>query len=247
MYQVGVRPSYATGFAQWPGMSEYPQLWEGLVASYAPFLGMTGNKVFDLSGNNNTLTLVNGTNWSAGKFGSVLQFDGTDDAAKNTVPIITGPPFTVVSWFKLDTVSAPDAQGQTVWAHATVDGAPDSDWWRLRIRDSDNLLQYGARVALGGAGNALSTNAVVANRWYQIVCVEVSAAERYLYVDSGNKTSDTTSIAPSNVANHFFQLGRNQADDQNEFDGAIGFTLFYNRSLSASEIAQLYHLMRRLA
>jgi len=222
-----------------PVLGSQPQighpLSRGLVGLWL-FNEGSGNKVFDLSGNGRSLTLQGDTYWTAGKFGPVLQYDGTDDYSIYAGPIISGPPFTVISYFRCDELPSASGDERCIWSHAD---ASANDWWRLRIDDADDKLEYGARQTPAGGVNATSAKAVIANKWHQATCVEVSSSERYVYLDAGSMGSNTTASVPT-AANHTFAIGINMRLVQDPFDGAIGLTMIYNRALSASEIALLY-------
>ena len=111
---LGVKPSYRTGFAQWRGVSEYPQLWNGLVGAWAPFLGATGGQVFDLSGNGNTGTFGNTPVWTPGKFPAIAFADADDDYINcgNPSSMQSMTQLSVVCWFN---VTSKDRFDALVW------------------------------------------------------------------------------------------------------------------------------------
>ena len=65
------------------GQSEYPHLWEDLLSSMAPCLGVQGSRLQDFSGRGNFGTLVSmdpPTDWLLREGRYSLDFDGLDDA-----------------------------------------------------------------------------------------------------------------------------------------------------------------------
>lgn len=62
--------------------SEYPELWDGCVGAWAPCLGPTRLKLYDLSGNSRHGTLKNmaqASDWPKSFGQHCLDFDGTND------------------------------------------------------------------------------------------------------------------------------------------------------------------------
>ena len=235
MYQVGVRPSYDTGFAQWPGMSEYPQLWEGLVAAYAPFLGMTGNKVFDLSGNGNTGTFsVGNPTWITGKFGSAIDFTGNDriytpsyiDAITQTTPFSFGFGFRADSEARNTFLFAQNRNGSDRFSFICTDNAS--------LRISMSFYNGAAYRSQKTADRSYD------GKWHFIFGVFDGINNPDIYFDGllDNSGAATGSIGSS-------ATGRLCIGYTN--DCPLDVISIYNRALSASEIALLYQLMMRMA
>ena len=70
----GIIPSYLQGFARNASESQNPGLWKGITNTYAPFLGRTGNQLFDWGGRKRN-GVINGATWVPGP---ALSFDGND-------------------------------------------------------------------------------------------------------------------------------------------------------------------------
>ena len=229
MYQVGVRPSYATGFAQWPGMSEYPQLWEGLVAAYAPFLGMTGSQVFDLSGWKNHGDLQ-GTapSWSAGKFGSAVLLPGTDECISlgNNVPGLSVSAGTVIVWFKS---TGDTGDYQMMFTHRTV-GTDDRIYLETRPDTGDFYIEF----AESGVSISSGVSTENDNLWHMGV-VTWNATQADGYLDGVHFGTDVDTI-PSVTGDVYFGQNRGLSAP---FAGLISLAQIYNRTLAASEVAQL--------
>ena len=226
MNLLGVKPSYATGFAQWPGMSEYPQLWTGLAGAWAPFLGGTGNKVFDLSGNGRHGTLVADTHWVPGKFGSALSFDGTDDSV--AIPIFNlTTNWTIIVWAKND----PAATDDTMFGN-DADGEnyfQPFDGTRARFENSV------------GANVNWTADTDFNGRWRQYTLIgHTTQAELYLDAISQGKQSITPSLEFCNIG-----TGHNVATV--DYFGIIANVMLYNRVLLSGEVALLYQIMKRYA
>ena len=105
------RPSYKSGYAHYSAESANPELWKGLRGAWFPSMGVTGGNLFDLSGQNNTGTLIDmapASDWVIGgnskSPGYVLDFDGST-ASRVEIPdsdalSITGE-LSVFAWVKI--------------------------------------------------------------------------------------------------------------------------------------------------
>ena len=237
----GVRPSYATGFAQWPGMSEYPHLWRGLVGAWCPPLGMTGSRLLDWSGKGIHGTLVGNTAWVPGKFGPCLSFDGTDDyvdvgANTNNLGISNDLNYTVAVTAKWPSYGAPGDQRPLVSSYFGVS-------YSLRIVEGADSAHGVVRLVHDDA--ILSSGVLVAGPWYYIVqTYRGSDHFAEIYIDGV--------LSNSGTVNDAFLLGTYPVfigyDNVVKFwNGLINDVMIFNRALSASEIQQLYHLQMRLA
>lgn len=151
---------------------------------------------------------------------------------------ITGPPFTVIAWFKCDVLPSATGDEYCIFSHTDKEAVPD--WWRCRIDSADDKLQYGAREgAYTATTEVKSTIAITAGKWHQMACVEVADNLRYVYLDAANRGTSTGSDPPLAPATHIFDIGYNEAGSQDPFLGQIGEVLVYNRALAQSEIAEL--------
>ena len=237
MYSVGVKPSYHTGFAQWPGMSEYPQLWKGLVGAWDMSLGVTGTKVFDLSGHNNTGILVADTHWVYDKFGSALDFDGTGDwlsfanTSTSLYQIDGNDNFTVVA------MVLARAAGAEVY-----NGIAGREWeteWLL----STGTLANSLGLYLDGATFIESAqNSLTLNEWTHVTAVYDGSAG-IIYKNGVLLTSGAASALTMADTNAFY-IGYNAVAPA-AWNGLIDYVLIYNRALSSSEIALLYQLRKK--
>ena len=239
---LGVKPSYRTGYARWPGESEYPQLWKGLVGAWAPFLGATGNKVFDLSGNGNTGT-ISGLVWESGKFGSTLNSDGsgnyidcgdmtqTEGASGLTVSVWTKIPGASVAAVEMLLGKRGEGGDRTFYLYAN-----DSEDVNFGVYNSDATLA--TAVYTDGLLN-------VANIWKHIVGV-YDGVNVYVYIDAVAGTSAAfTGVTDSSIAK--MAIGADNVFGQNDWIGSIGNVMIWNRGLLVSEIILLNQIMRRYA
>ena len=235
---LGVRPSYATGFAQWPGMSEYPQLWTGLVGAWDASLGATGGVLKDWSGNGNTGTYTGTPDWGAGFYGPQVRCD--DDQyitfANKATDYITDK-FTVV-WIGTPAQLTADLR-RFFAGQYQVDTASGYDWG-FYIQ-SDYTVSF--FTTTGGAVFSTTTSNLSVGVKSCIVGTYDGANLR-IYFDGIEQDSDAQT---GNVTSSYdFKLGHTWAEALTYADVKTDYLSIYNRTLSPSEIVLLYQLRKRL-
>jgi len=207
---------------------------KGLVGCW-PMNESRGNKVFDLSGNRNTVTITNAI-WKPCKFGSGLYFDGTGDyvaitPCPDSLKFNTGGNFTVVAWI------FPTEDAQNVICGNDLNTA--SGGWGFLQMTTGSLQLYVANDA-----EVSSTNKLTLNAWNQVVIVWQGAARTCSFYFNGtfDKTSVAFSYALGYTANRPFTIGIDSRDyTGQDYLGNIDNLMIFNRALSASEIARLYY------
>jgi len=200
------------------------------VAAYS-FNAGTGSTVADVSGNNNTGTLVGATWTSQGRFGNALAFNGASyvripDAA--TLDLTTGltleawvyPTVTPSSW---STVIMKEQPGEFVYV--LYAGSPDN---RPHLFFNLGTSSSSERGVAGPSGLPLNT-------WSHLAGTYDGTTLR-LYVNGALVGSQavTAQIATSNGA---LRIGGNTVWNE-YFRGQIDEVRMYNRPLSAAEIQQ---------
>ena len=196
----------------------------------------SGNKVFDLSGNGNNLTLdaTHTPVWTPGKFGSALSFDGDDDKIERASGLTTTTGITFVAWIYdrgagdgLRTVFASHLQSTSVGYHWLYRSADHWQW------------QYGD----GGATRTEATAIVLpTNEWHQIALTHDYPAQELRWYYDGRLIEIDPTLATVGLNNDYIRFGDYNATSS--WNGLIDIPLIYkDRILSASEIALLYRAM----
>ena len=194
----------------------------------------TGNKVFDLSLNGNHGTLTNmdpATDWIAGRDGSALDFDNTDDyIIISNSPTINPDYITIGAWVKTSATGVID--------QIFTKDMPALRVWQFRKLDTNviNFIPFNA----ASNGNELGTTNIADGNWHFVVGTWDGVTVR-VYVDGredGNGSALTGSLRTGQTNNAF--IGRSENIDPGYWDGQIDLAFLYNRALSASEVLQLY-------
>ena len=187
-----------------------------------------GNTWFDLSGNGNNGTLVNGVGYNSANGGSLV-FDGTNDRVtiSNTIPSLSN--FTIELFMQT----------------SLLDGSQDiffDQFFSLRFEINSNKyrihLGSGSRWAfITHVGNTtLSTNT-----WYHSVW-SWNGTTSALYLNGVSDGTMTYSAASSGTGD--ITLGQHTPDTSYNWNGRISNIRIYNRALTASEIQQNFNATR---
>ena len=181
----------------------------------------TGNTWYDLSGNNNHMTLVNGVGFSSVS-GGVMQTDGTND-------------YIVLSPFDQRFTN------HTVMAAARYSGATRarivssmSNNWLLGHWSNQNPVYY-AEGWIVGPGVPNNTN------WQITTGVENYSSDIWsMYINGSLSVSNSNGSQGPNGLCLGGWLGANECST-----AEISFLMFYNRLLTADEIKQNYNAIKK--
>lgn len=185
----------------------------------------TGGKVFDLSGNGNHGTFGAGTaapTWKAGRRGTGLDFDGTDDYV--SIPNFTLTfPATIIIWVNPDsgalstsrTLLSRDGDTSFLWYYVA------SPHFKIDIYD--------------GGSNVGTAGLLQEDEWQQIAITFDASGNGHHWYNGQQDLSFSTITEPTNPFE--LRIGEWSTYDWN---GAIGSFIIYNRMLSVVEMAWLY-------
>jgi len=187
-----------------------------------------GNNVSELSGNNNTGTLYAHTAWAAGKFGSCLSFDGTDDYFKATLNGTTLTTLTISFWVR-PTQTESSQKGIFQWATVLTSAVPFI--LVAREQNSTNIQFY-------VDDNYRLTTSIPNVAWSHI-SITLNSDNLWTFylngISAGTYQDDAIHLNQGNAL--YVYLGNGYAG---YFNGSIDTFLIYKCALSASEIQQLY-------
>ncbi len=189
---------------------------DGLVG-YWSFDEGSGNKVYDKSGNGNDGSLLpsgSGPIWTAGKSGSALQFDGTDDYVDTGGNLNIANDFTIAVWVYQ---SSPD--------HGTL---IDTD---MQFKVSTNGLLI-AQWYDGGWQVRTSSNSINYNSW-NYVLLTFDGTRIHFYINGELDTNTYTVSANTRSGSDI--IGRDGVSGSELFTGIIDKFSIYNRALTPDQ------------
>jgi hypothetical protein len=199
-----------------------------LVAAYS-FNENASTTAFDNSGNTNNGTLLNGTAWTAGKNGSAVNFDGTDDfiqiADSNSLDISGSGTFS--AWVKLGALNR--WHGVVSKGNANDDGRGHN--YAIEITNTNDIQCY---IGNGTAVNTVtSPTALPLNQFTHVACTWDGSSVK-LYINGVLNTSATQTITPAANTSPLY-LGQ-YGGNVDRMLGALDEVRIYNRALTATEI-----------
>jgi cysteine-rich repeat protein len=201
----------------------------GLVA-YWDFEEGNGTQVNDLSGNSNDGTLISGQ-WSDGKFGGALEFDGSSDYVKIPDDAATLHPaeLTFTAWFQVNQIG----DWGSILGH--------SGWPKLQVGPSGEISITDLPDSVGAAGSDLNSavGLIAAGSWYHAAFTYDSLNRMKLYLD-GVEVAQGLGIGPLNnwiTADWFIGISDTPAASASDFfNGTIDDVRIYNTALTGAQI-----------
>ena len=196
----------------------------------------TGTSWDDLTGNENNGTLVNGPSFLSNQNGGIFDFDGADDyVSLGNVFNYTSEPFSFGYWVNFDSFStnAP-GQGPIIFYKG---GYNTNGYYIQHSASTFSFItnQSGANQATSGTG--VNTIGV----WYYVVITRNGTSVR-TYVNGVDTTSTAGSHTNPASSSNNFTLARYATSIY--FNGKISNFVGYNRTLSATEVAQNFNAQR---
>jgi hypothetical protein len=196
---------------------------DGTEPSISELLAGAGSYIYDLSGNGNTGTLVNGVGYSTDNCGC-LTFDGVDDyiTLPNDIGYTTA--FSVFAWFKK--VGSPTGGYHIICGPSYLEISTSSGEARIGVQTST-----GRSVTNFGSG-------LTDGNWHQ-VCFTYNGSTKTAYIDAVFVGSDgvTGTLTYSFGGRTIGSYG-----GVNYFaNGYITSYMVYNKALSTTEISQNYN------
>ncbi len=217
---------------------DYPAIvTDGLVlnvdAGFTPSYPTTATTWYDVSSGGNNGTLVNGPTFSSSN-GGVISFDGTNDSGQwasggaitaNLNTWYNDPTRTLQMWINFSNLNSGQLQSITSLGDDEVQ-------YGFAIFNSRWAMFSNSLYAT--VGNALSTNT-----WYFVTLLRTGETSWTIYQGTTNIGNVTQNAGISSFGGDYqFQLMCNGYGNHKQ--GTVGQVLFYNKVLSASEIANNY-------
>ena len=199
----------------------------------------SGNTWFDLSGNNNHVTLINSPLYSSSNGGAFI-FDGINDYAECNRPsqITNGGQITIILSAKWTTKNwtgnfNTDLQAIIDNNHS---GSP-SPGVGFVIQDRPDLTNRPLTTGFRPASNGVRSTYTVGNNSWCHIATTYNANICNMYINNifnatVNETGGLVSVQP------LISIGRWQRGPSRYFTGSIGLILLYSRALSINEIDQ---------
>lgn len=191
---------------------------------------MSSATAFDRSGSGNNGTLTNGPVPTIGKMGQALSFDGVDDGVYVAKPTLPSTGFTISTWIK---------PASTLPSNSDFIGTFSGNGWLFRC----SYINPAFLEFYNGATNYTTGAYVQTGIWQQaVVTYDAGGTYRIYYNGALVYTSSSGQGAPTSGPAANMTIGRLPDSGVYGFPGSIDEVRVYNRTLSSSEVLQLYNL-----
>jgi len=203
--------------------------------AYYTFDEGAGTSAADSFGNSNTGTLQTGAGWTTGIVGAnAVNLNGTTGYVDIANPVIdTTQSYTVATWVKLNNLTG-------FQTFASIDGSSASAFY-LQMQGGKFAMTVRSTDSTSGAETKVSQIAAPSTGvWYHVVGVYDSSAQTIaLYVNGQLQGSTSFTTAWKGTGHTAVGRGKWNGGNVDFTNGALDDTHFYDRGLSASEIAGL--------
>lgn len=200
---------------------------DGLVlnldAGYRASYNGTGDTWFDVSGNGNNGTLVNGVGYTADN-GGALTFDGVNDYATITNNSLPTGDYTINCWVKTPSVIP-------VTQYDVIISTSQYFWYlaiyldKFTIDNNDGTFRFGSTLS--------------ASTWYNVT-VTRSGSTDTAYINGVSQGTNTNSAALSGN----WEIGRYAYSPSHYWNSNIALVSIYNKALSTQEVQQNFNLLK---
>jgi hypothetical protein len=194
----------------------------------------TGTTWTDLTGIAGNATLYNGVGFNSNLWGGSLSFDSVDDYSRITNPNVTlgTNPRTLIGWFR----ATNSVYGCIFGFGNSPSGTP--------TYGSMELWNYADPLSMHYAGGSISSGLSLSanlNKWLMAVLKFDGTTAYIQIIDNGTSYSNSANV-PLNTTTGNFSINKSAyANEGGGLAGYWGISLLYNRSLSSTEITQVYN------
>ncbi len=199
----------------------------------------TGTSAADASTNGSNGTLTNGPTWATGQIGSGVTFDGTNDyiTISPTAAIKPQANMSISAWVKRD------ASGEVDYIFWERDASVQEEGLFFYM-GTDNKVHCIFRVTGTGFVDITSTTTITDTNWHMVTAVSGAANLMTFYIDGVFAGSGTTTTPNTGLTINSAIMGARNGGGSPDLYGDVTLdeVRFYNRILSADEVAQLYRL-----
>ncbi|MGA2854168.1 MAG: RICIN domain-containing protein [Verrucomicrobiota bacterium] len=185
----------------------------------------------DSSGNANHATATGSPTFVAGKHGSALNLNGTDQYAMIPAGILASVTnFTIAAWVYWN--------GGDAWQRILDFGNDTTQYLFLTPGSGSGTLRFAITTNGGGAEQILETFPLPVGQWRHVAVTRSGNTAR-LYTNGVLAVSGTVTIAPASFNPVLNNLGASQYAADPLFSGRLDDLYIYNYALSDTEVARL--------
>ncbi|KKM07542.1 hypothetical protein LCGC14_1732880, partial [marine sediment metagenome] len=165
-------------------------------------------------------------------FGDCLQLNGTSDYV-NLSAVVTAVPLSICVWFNLPNITLSQTPLSIVDASTLAS-------FRIRVKGSDDLVYAVAVDTSPQSSSAVTTTTYTPNTWQHVCAVFATNADRRVYLDGGNKGTNTDSRTPTGLdVTNIGRLGGSSADEY--ANGTLDEVMVFSVALTDAQVLDIYN------
>jgi hypothetical protein len=213
-----------------------------VLVGYWPLNESSGSTAYDHSGNENHGSINDGGDSTVPGATGVLgqnaySFDGSNDYVDIDGTISPSEQVTVSAWINLEKLTSDGA----IYDHLSNDWFL---WYDNTAANSGREKIFSFRWYDGSTNDRIEgTLSPNKNQWHHI-CAVHTGSKAYLFLDSIQDNSVTTSVSPNYSSSP--DIGRDIGQDHSyDFTGKISEVRLYNHALTPAEVQYLYDVSKR--
>lgn len=189
----------------------------------------------DVSGNNNSGSLVNGPTFSTGSGGAIV-FDGTNDSISFPTITFTNTPYTIEISGNITGLLESGANRRSIFGNVSYAGEfsnTNTYFTNITVNSVDTYFNFG----FGTAGNI-----VTGSNFHWVFTLD-SSKNVFIYLNGRSITSANTQLTSyTNISSTFTRFGI--WTTVRPYVGNLYLARMYNKALSAAEVLQNYNAQK---
>ena len=158
-------------------------------------------------------------------------FSGTAQYLSRGSAVLTAAPVTMACWAKMNNFTGTPFLG-------TLGQSGNTDRFEFFFETTGAASAQCVQASSGTKATTTSTASTGA--WTHVAAVFASSTSRSIYMNGGNKVTDTTSKTPSGI-NNTWLAASGGSSPTHLVNGTLAFFAFWNVALSDADVLSLYN------
>jgi hypothetical protein len=196
--------------------------------TYLPMCEGSGPALADAAGRNPGTLSATGVTWSASPCGPALDFDGGTSSVVTGTSLMGG--LTDATWAVRVYQRSTGGSGFGAWLNSNTGY---TGGFFVGVNNGDSAQAY-----IGNAQVVTAAGTFFRDRWHDVAVVFRGSTSLGIYIDGRLSNTSTTSIETNVLAHTGYRLG-NDTSESLPASCKIDRVAFYNRALSAGELARI--------
>ena len=143
---------------------------------------------------------------------------------------VTGPPFSVSAWFKMEQLPSTAGSFFAVFIITDFDA---TELYVIDIQDVTDIVRF--RIFSTGGHDAAGVNSLNAGQWYHVLAVAATTTDRKIWINGGDEGSNTDEDTPTGIDRTIIGASAFNSGYGDPFDGVIAEVGLWDVALTTGE------------